>query len=828
MMSVLMALLLLAGAARSQEPRAPATALDRIPADQINLRRNDAPVPATTPITGPWQLVMTRKGVRTWEAPMPVRPRTLFFHRAPGDMEVLQNGDELRHANYVTRNHVVRSWSYSSRALQVRRPIEAGPPQPGEYSVRFSLATARESDLRFTGDAQSLQDKQAFVARTAQLDDTSRSGLFLPAPAEITFTVDVPSGAVLDLTPVLLPPEAGDPMLRSDGARLTVFVDEERVVSWPVDAGVNVRKRVLLSPWAGEDVSIRLVTEPGRSGDASLDYVFIGDPVVFKPTMDPRRVVVLFVDTLRADHMSLYGYERQTTPRLDRWAEQSAVFEQARSIAPWTLPSARTMMTGTIPERWDQVDTIQGALSKVGWATSFIAGNVYLSSKFENTRGWANHRCVNWPLANVQVNRALDYLNENSDRDVFLMLHFMDMHLPYTEPPTYRYLYAGDAPAALSDYEFHLTDVRAASRKSMKRAERNAMRQYVRDRYDNNLRFIDDQLSRFLSHLDPARDTVLLIADHGEEFWDHGGFEHGHTLYDELLRVPMIARGPGLTPGRYPEPTSLLDVAPTIAYAAGVSLETAEGLVLHDLTAGDSEPFTSRKQAFGRKLYGDEIWGSLDQNVKYITRSGVEKVYDLGPDPKEKKNLRPDLTDIGRAALSEAMGTPVPVGFRLDASRSKSEADLVARVRVPGGVKSAWVGTDPTRSGESAVITDDDGVIATFKGDKKSVIEVFFVPVRDPEEVLSELELIVEFDGKESSVTIGDAVPFEGKGKKLMRATAGSRTVTMTYMVMPEPLPGATRLDGTSLEVCFDLAVLGYTQIEDCLKLQREQRQKLR
>ncbi|MEL6350051.1 MAG: sulfatase-like hydrolase/transferase, partial [Myxococcota bacterium] len=439
-MSVLLALLLLAGAAQSDEGRAPASALDRISAVKIELPVNDATAPQKIPITGPWRLVMTHAGVRTWEAPMPVRPRTLFYHNAPGDMTVYQDGRPLNHEAFFDNSHKDRSWSFSNRALQVRRRIQDGAPSPGEYAVRYSMATTREADLRYTGAPDDLTAKQSFVARSAQLDDTSRSGLYLPAPAMAEFSIDVPSGAVLDLTPVLLPPEAGDPVNRSDGARVTVFVNDERVVSWRIDEGVSARKRVLLSPWAGEDVHIRIASEVGRQGDASLDYVFVADPVVFVPSMDPRRVVLLFIDTLRSDHLSLYGYDRPTTPRLDAWAADAAVFEQARSIAPWTLPSSRTMMTGAIPERWARVETIQGALSKAGWATTFIAGNVYLSSKFEIARGWASHRCINWPLANVQVDRALDYLNENSDRDTFVMLHFMDMHLPYTEPPAYRYL----------------------------------------------------------------------------------------------------------------------------------------------------------------------------------------------------------------------------------------------------------------------------------------------------------------------------------------------------------------------------------------------------
>ena len=113
------------------------------------------------------------------------------------------------------------------------------------------------------------------------------------------------------------------------------------------------------------------------------------------PTENPKTVLLLFLDTLRQDHLSLYGYDRPTTPRLDEWSKDASVFTNARSVAPWTLPSARTMMTGAHPERWSKAPTVQSHFAEHGWATAFIAGNIYLSSTFEMADGWGTHRCVN-------------------------------------------------------------------------------------------------------------------------------------------------------------------------------------------------------------------------------------------------------------------------------------------------------------------------------------------------------------------------------------------------------------------------------------------------
>lgn len=826
-MSTSLVLLLSAGLAHGAGP---AVALDRLSAlsapPTIQLSPADTSAAEEVPITAPWRLVYTAGGVRTWEVAIPIRPRTLFFHRAPGDMKVLREGKSLKIAAGSSGLVKEDTWAYGTHALQVRRPIADGPPAPGEYTVRYSSATKLEDKLRYTdGD-----DPESFVFQSLQLDDATRSGLLLPAPAEISFTVSVPDGgAVLDLTPALLPPELGDPAVKSDGARLTVYVNDERLVSWRLAEGLSDRRRVRLADWSGETVTLTLKTEPGPAGDASLDYVFVADPVVFVPTMAPPRVVVIFIDTLRADHLSLYGYERETTPKISRWAEDAAVFEQARSIAPWTLPSAQTMLTGQFPEQWDEAQTIQEALSAEGWATTFIAGNIYLSSNFGMSRGWAEHRCINWPVAGVQVERATDYLRQNSDRPVFMMLHFMDMHLPYTEPPWYRNTFAGDAPEELPRYQFDLGDVKKAARTMGPEGK-----QYVRDRYDNNLRYIDDQLAGFLGQL-REDDTVLIIADHGEEFWDHGGFEHGHTLYDELLRVPMIAKGPTFSAGRFEEPTSLLDVAPSVAEAAGVSLGGAVGLPLQSLASREAAAdFAARPQAFGRPLYGDRRWGSLHGGLKYTSSDGTEQVFDLGADPEERDNIAPKHMAEGRAALGEAMHTEAPILFRLTASRSSGESkDVTAVLTVPGGIDQAWIGGDFLKKSASRVTRlGPDRFELVWEGRQRSTREIYVKPTLPAEEAIQQASLVMVFDGEETPAEqlLRSWPPvFRARNPTILRASSGSRKVSLSFGVAPVPAEqGPDQRDDCEklaaevgeeeqfVERCPELVALGYMDPEGC------------
>ncbi len=793
--------------------RADPVALDRLPeaAATISLPESSrGEIPSKIPITGPWRVVYSTRGVRTWEAPLPVRTRTLFFHRAPGDMAVFASGRKLQHASGMHRSDQPGTWSFTSHALQVRRPIAAGPPAPGEYALRYKEAVVREASLNADRSNLSAHD---FVVRSLQLDDTTRHGLFLPAPASISFSVTVPPAGVLDLTPMLLPPEAADPVQTSSGARLLVRVAEQVVDSFALTTGDHPRERVDLSDWSGQTVQLELLTDP--LGDPTLDYVFVADPVVHTPQDDPQRVVIIFIDTLRTDHMSLYGYDRQTTPHIDAWAEGGLVFEQARSVAPWTLPSTRAMVTGAVPECWGSQPTLQERLATAGWATTFIAGNIYLSSNFEMADGWGEHRCTNWPLAGVQVDRALDFLDQHEDQPVLMMLHFMDMHLPYTEPPSYRYTFAGAAPDALPRYEFHRSEVLKAVRKMGEEGK-----QYIRDRYDNNLRYIDDSLGRFLSVLDDD-DLVILLADHGEEFWDHDDFEHGHTLYDELLHVPMIVRGPGFSAGRTDVPVSLLDVAPTIAAALGLPAPEMTGWPLQGIADGSRvAEFRARPQAFGRPLYGSSAWGSLLQGEKYITRDGRESLYDVRDDPGEQADQwkAGRSPEAGRAALAAALRTTTRIGFRLIANSDSRGGDAVATLSVPGGVDDAWVAEDPTKSSAAEVrIAADGTVTATWKGGYRKSREIFVVPSRPAEEVAAELTM---------QLTVGRAVKdaqqgrrewpphMDGTGQALWRASTGKRNVSLSFAVVP--LPGECRieLDATSIENCAELLALGY--VESC------------
>jgi len=643
-----------------------------------------------------------RSGAVRWTHDLPIRPRALFFHRAKPGMAVQRNGEPVP---FGSGGRDKAGWGYSAEQLHLNLPEGE---EPGEVDFFYPKATERERRLhRFT--TPDLTDA-AFMDHQVQDGWTSRSGLLLPAPSTVAWSIEVPPAGEFHFVPTLVEPEQLDGPV-SDGALVAVDVtagdDTVTVYSEPVRHHDTPYRRVDLSKWAGQTVTLTVRSEP--RGTSHADHVFLAEPVVASRKGNPRTVLMVFIDTLRPDHMGLFGYERDTTAALTHLDGTAAIFQNARSIAPWTLPSARTIVTGMQPEAYSEAVTLQETLRDEGWATAFIAGNVYLSANFDMHRGWDYHSVGMWPLAEVTTDEALGWLDERQGRDVLLQVHYMGVHLPYKEPVAYRHMFAGDGPEGMPD-EFHLPTLREA------RLKDEADRQYIRDRYDNNVRYVTDQVQRLVSRLDD-NDILLLYSDHGEEFWDHGGLEHGHTTYDELLRVPVVVKAPGVKPGRIDTPISLLDLAPTVLDL--VDLEPAQpldGSSLVPLANGDAaalEAFSARHHGFGRPLYGLERWGVIADGKKWSTHEGKEMLFDLGKDPAEKKNLlRKNPDDKGapyRAALAETLHEPVDVSFRLQPTRHRRggvpDDGLEAICTVAGGFRHAWAGDDPLDNADVEIVT---------------------------------------------------------------------------------------------------------------------------
>lgn len=764
----------------------------------------------------PDRIPLTRWRARgnVWVAPLPVRMRTFYFSKPLAGMRLSRaDGTEIPHS-YLTSDAPV-TWEYDETTIQVRGLTEA--PTDTSLTFEYPSATARERGLNYaTSGKKAFKD---FVAATAQGGDASggyesRTGLLLPAPATASWDLTIPPAAELRFTPGLERPEVLD-AAPSDGATVVVTLDVAGQVRelWRGEVSTDPAAlvRVDLDDVAGAQGRLTIRTEPGA--DARFDYVFLADPVVTSRKETPRHIVLVFVDTLRPDHLSAYGYERDTSPALAAIAAGGVRFDQARSVAPWTLPSARTMMTGRDPEAFFTGGTLPGALGDAGWATAMLAGNLYLGPNFGLNRDWGTHFVELLPSADAQIDRALGWLDNQEGRDAFLLLHLMDAHLPYHEPASYQGMWAGERPASLKQGEFFRAQAGALKSKPD--------RQYVRDRYDSSIRFADDQLARLYERLGPD-DAIVFVSDHGEEFWEHGGYEHGHALWDEILRIPFVVRAPGLAEGTTIDaPVSLLDVAPTIAAIAGVPLPGAMGVSLIGAAQGQAEAIDAlraRDLAFGRPLYGNERWGVLHADDKYQTVAGREMVFNIREDAVERVNLLdrdPTLREPLRAAMGTALGREVVVAYRLanHGMRRPPADELALVVQVPGGVKAAWIGDEPTESSSACIQWEpgSDTLEVRWSPGWRGERTVWVVPNLPIASVTHQLTVDATVGSARQKYAVPATAPagLSTPPQPLLDEKTGERGWSLGFGVTPVPLDGGVNLSGYDEETA-GLAAMGY------------------
>ncbi|MEZ5976255.1 MAG: sulfatase [Planctomycetota bacterium] len=377
----------------------------------------------------------------------------------------------------------------------------------------------------------------------------------------------------------------------------------------------------------------------------------------------PKRPNVLWivVDTMRADRL---GGERNLTPYMDRLAARGARFDHAYSQAPWTLPSIASMMTSLHPKEHGaggrlgqftavrkEVPTAPATFARAGYQTHAIVNVEFLKTTYGVTRDFQSvdvesyNNNVEVRNATRTTDTALDYMRgAEKDKPFFLLLHYFDIHAVYDPPQPFRERYAAppdkaDGPdRTLFGTREHMMALRAGKLSlTPDWVQRASML------YDGEVAYTDSQIGRLmdgLRELGLEDDTiVVLCGDHGEEFLDHGGFEHGHTVYDELIHVPLVMAGPGIAGGKVVEPTvRMIDVLPTLCEWADVGPERT--FVGHSLmpmlqgTGGASRPVLSHGNMWGEP---HTAWRSGDWKL-IVAGDGHRELFDMRADPKELEN----------------------------------------------------------------------------------------------------------------------------------------------------------------------------------------------
>ena len=406
-----------------------------------------------------------------------------------------------------------------------------------------------------------------------------------------------------------------------------------------------------------------------------------------------KRVLLITVDTLRQDSLGTYRAGVQDTPRIDAFARDNAVFTNAFSAAPWTYPSVTTILTGMAPRVHmlsdtggtlpNEVPTLAEAMDHAGYRTGACGSNSVLSARSRLNRGFREYCWFPRPSLTVQnfevglahnlldlcgiqdanaeqlTDRTLEWIRANAQTDFFFWVHYFDPHTPYSPPEAYQ-----PTDPTLRKMGRSFIANKAARLGTFARTPQE--QQWVRALYDGEVRHVDAQIGRLfdaLREMGLYDDTlIVLTSDHGEEFWDHDRFEHGHTLYNELLRVPLVIKLPGADNGAAIDTcVSLQAVTPTVLDLCGAPPSRQDILLppLSPLLQSPQAACAEMPAFSGACLFFGHMESVVYGPMKYIrgTDSGHEMLFNLKDDPGEQHSLvvqDPQNLEKGRRLLEEA------------------------------------------------------------------------------------------------------------------------------------------------------------------------------
>jgi arylsulfatase A-like enzyme len=388
-------------------------------------------------------------------------------------------------------------------------------------------------------------------------------------------------------------------------------------------------------------------------------------------------VILVSIDTLRADHLSSYGYERATSPFLDSLAASGTRFNHARSNSPWTLPAHVTMLTGQLPVTHQVTDdhlsldptvrVLPEAMAEAGYATGASVATLYVSRKFGFDRGFGffDDHGIETEKENLRgdvvatdvIGSAVDWIEGLPEgKPFFLFLHFYDVHYHYDPPPPFDTMF--DRAPAKTDRKFR----NYYSHKKRPLTEKQKAHQIAQ--YDESIAYVDAQLKALYEKLDQAgrKQRWVVSADHGEEFGERGSWGHAHSLYAEQLRVPLIISGEGLASGKViAEAVGIHDIAKTIAAWADQPMAASDGLDLNPAIEGAPVPSRSfPAETFRFKTHRISLYEG-GKRIEWDLKRNRREVFASDTDPLELTNIAStdrEATQKLQSRVEEVWGQP--------------------------------------------------------------------------------------------------------------------------------------------------------------------------
>jgi arylsulfatase A-like enzyme len=557
--------------------------------------------------------------------------------------------------------------------------------------ARLATASVNGRDARWV-------DGEA--GRPRRIRDVVHASLPATPPSRLTFVADVPKAARLVLA-------AGIPGRYHSKPAVEFLVNvrqrgtETTVLSRLVDPANRATDRrwvpleVDLSGYAGRGVEIVLETRGYETTRDVVDRAFWGTPTITTTSDRSAPLVILYlVDTLRADHLGLYGYGRDTAPALSLFARDSVVFDTAIASSSWTKPSVASLFTSLPPGEHGCVQfytpldpslvTLAERLRDGGYVTGAVVANRLVHAKDARfDQGFTYFTSPPEPQhAAEAVDEALRFLDARRGLPTFLYVHALDPHSPYAPPPPFNRRF-GPAP----------TRARPAAEPHDYRRPADLAR--IVAQYDGEIAYGDHEFGRFVREL-KARGLyddalIVFLSDHGEEFLDHGDWVHGQGLYDELVRVPLVVKYPRNRHAgrRVASQVQLVDVLPTVLKSQGLPLPdpaSIAGRPLEDALAPQAE---ERPVVFETKYREHVAYGARTRTEKYVRQVSPrphELFLDLVGDPQERDGrLRPGARAQALKRIAEAAVAPAAFRYLL---RVEGGDDYELRLRTGGWIES--------------------------------------------------------------------------------------------------------------------------------------------
>jgi arylsulfatase A-like enzyme len=560
--------------------------------------------------------------------------------------------------------------------MPVSEPPEAGWREFG-LLVRGSCGDTRaELDWVWLSDEAGAEPPEILDMRAPLTIGDGQPKRALPAPDARTYAwyLTVPEKAELVFDYASASPETEFIVsARVDGQPKKTIFSEKGGEEWK--EGVAD-----LSQFAGEAIRLELTTA-GPDTEAGWGEVAMMVPPrdIPEPSGErrpPRNVVVILIDTVRADVFEPIGGKGSEvqTPSFDALTKESTVFTAAYDNENWTKPSCATVLTGLYPTSHDtkkdsstlpgDVDMISEILKAEGFATGSFIANGYVSEKYGFNQGWDFHRNYiresrNTSAENV-YDEAIEWFQEHKEKPFFMYLQTIDPHVPYRVDRKYTELYFPENPP-------HPPGSNLGGREQQKLSTKDLDEKtvdWIKALYYGEVTYHDEHMGRFIDALrkEGALDDTLLIItnDHGEELKEHGRLGHGHTLHEELVHAPLLMRYPGRFPAKHQvhEPVELVDLVPTILDVLDQEpSDEVDGITLMPLVEGS--PLQRPFYAISEFLYGQR--SVRVGRYKMIRAGNWVKLFDLEEDPTEQNDIS-ETALIGRRLasihLAEGLANP--------------------------------------------------------------------------------------------------------------------------------------------------------------------------